>query len=50
MDEIGTPFCITVDGQSAADHTVTIRHRDSMAQDRVAMDQVHRFVSERLET
>ncbi len=35
MDEIGTPFCITVDGQSLEDGTVTVRERDSMAQARV---------------
>ena len=37
QDAIGTPFCITVDHQSAEDGTVTIRHRDSMAQERVAI-------------
>jgi glycyl-tRNA synthetase len=37
QDAIGTPFCITVDHQSAGDGTVTIRHRDSMAQERVAI-------------
>ena len=34
-DEIGTPFCITVDHQTIEDQTVTIRHRDTMKQDRV---------------
>ncbi len=48
MDEVGTPFCITVDGQSATDQTVTVRHRDSMAQDRIAIDSVAAFVGERL--
>lgn len=36
QDAIGTPFCITVDHQTLEDHTVTIRHRDSMEQERVA--------------
>jgi len=36
MDEVGTPFCVTIDGQTAADGTVTVRHRDSMQQERVA--------------
>ena len=35
---MGTPFCITVDHQSLEDNTVTIRHRDSMLQERVAID------------
>ncbi|MGA2233274.1 MAG: glycine--tRNA ligase, partial [Tepidisphaeraceae bacterium] len=38
MDEIGTPFCICIDGQTLQDQTVTIRHRDSMKQDRIALD------------
>ncbi|MCC6307348.1 MAG: glycine--tRNA ligase, partial [Chitinophagaceae bacterium] len=37
MDALGTPFCVTVDHQSKEDHTVTIRHRDSMQQERVAI-------------
>lgn len=38
QDAIGTPFCVTVDHQSLEDGSVTIRHRDSMAQERVAID------------
>ena len=49
QDEVGTPFCITVDGQTATDQTVTVRHRDSMAQDRVSMDQVTDYIGERLQ-
>ncbi|MCF6139934.1 glycine--tRNA ligase [Flavobacterium sp. K77] len=37
QDALGTPFCITVDHQTAEDQTVTIRHRDTMKQDRVAI-------------
>jgi len=37
QDEIGTPFCITIDGESLSDGTVTLRERDSMAQERVAI-------------
>ena len=48
MDEVGTPFCITVDGQTATDRTVTIRHRDSMQQDRVSLDTVAGYLGERL--
>ena len=40
QDEIGTPFCITIDGQSAKDKTVTIRERDSMKQTRVKVDKL----------
>ncbi len=38
QDAIGTPFCITVDHQTLQDNTVTIRHRDSMEQERIAID------------
>ena len=37
QDALGTPFCITVDHQTLEDKTVTIRHRDSMEQERVAI-------------
>jgi glycyl-tRNA synthetase len=40
QDEIGTPFCITVDGQSIKDNTITIRERDSMKQRRVKIDKL----------
>ena len=40
QDAIGTPFCITVDFQTLEDNTVTIRHRDSMEQERVAIDKL----------
>ncbi len=40
QDALGTPFCITVDHQSLEDKTVTIRHRDSMKQDRVAITEL----------
>ncbi|HET9274704.1 MAG TPA: glycine--tRNA ligase [Gemmatimonadales bacterium] len=48
QDEIGTPFCITVDGQTAEDRSVTVRHRDSMQQDRIPIDQVRAYLEERL--
>ena len=44
MDEIGTPYCITVDYQTLDDHTVTVRFRDSMKQERVAVDQIVPFI------
>lgn len=43
QDEIGTPYCITIDHQTLEDGTVTIRHRDSMAQERIAADQITTF-------
>ena len=45
-DEIGTPVCITVDHQTMEDNTVTLRHRDTMAQERVAITDVPRRVLE----
>ena len=45
-DEIGTPVCITVDHQTMEDNTVTLRHRDSMAQERIAITDVPRRVLE----
>jgi glycyl-tRNA synthetase len=41
QDEVGTPFCVTVDGQTLADQTVTIRWRDTLVQERCAIDQLH---------
>jgi glycyl-tRNA synthetase len=48
MDEAGTPFCITVDGDTVANGTVTVRHRDSMTQDRLHLDAVAGYVHERV--
>ena len=41
QDAIGTPFCITIDHQTLEDNAVTIRYRDTMEQERVAIDQLH---------
>jgi glycyl-tRNA synthetase len=48
QDEIGTPFCVTVDFDTLTDQAVTIRERDSMAQERVALDQVEGYLATRL--
>jgi glycyl-tRNA synthetase len=48
QDEVGTPLCITVDHQSLEDNQVTIRDRDTMAQDRVAIDEIEATVASRL--
>jgi glycyl-tRNA synthetase len=44
MDAIGTPFCVTIDKQTKEDGTVTIRHRDSMQQDRIPATQIRELV------
>ncbi|MBU1122024.1 MAG: glycine--tRNA ligase [Candidatus Omnitrophota bacterium] len=48
QDEIGTPFCVTVDVDSLTDKKVTIRDRDTMQQERVAIDEVFNFVDNKL--
>ncbi len=48
QDETGTPFCITVDFDSLDDDAVTVRERDSMAQQRVAISQVQSYLAQRL--
>ena len=48
MDEAGTPFCVTVDGESLVERTVTVRHRDSMQQDRVSLDRLAGFLEDAL--
>lgn len=46
QDAIGTPFCITVDHQTLEDKTVTIRHRDSMQQERIAIDAIRPLLAD----
>ncbi len=48
QDEAGTPWCVTADGQTLEDGTVTVRDRDTLAQERVAMDRVRAWVADRL--
>ncbi len=48
QDEIGTPYCVTVDFDTLDDQAVTVRERDSMAQERIALDQVESFLAARL--
>jgi glycyl-tRNA synthetase len=48
QDEIGTPYCITVDFDSLEDQAVTIRDRDTMAQERIGIDALTGWLSERL--
>ena len=48
MDAIGTPFCVTIDHQTRDDNTVTIRYRDSMIQERIALSEVAKIVAEKI--
>ncbi|MEM1207678.1 MAG: glycine--tRNA ligase [Planctomycetota bacterium] len=48
MDEIGTPFCFTIDGDTATDQTVTVRDRDTLAQERIHLDKVEAFLADKL--
>ena len=48
QDEIGTPFCVTIDGQSTADQTVTVRDRDTLLQERIPATAVATFIRERV--
>ena len=50
QDEIGTPFCVTVDFQTLEDHAVTIRERDSMSQERVPVADLRRIMREKMES
>jgi glycyl-tRNA synthetase len=48
QDELGTPYCVTIDFDSLEDHAVTVRERDSMAQDRVPVEGLVEYLRERL--
>ena len=48
QDEIGTPFCVTVDFDTLDDDAVTVRERDSMRQDRIGLDRVESYLGEQL--
>ncbi|MDI9520386.1 MAG: glycine--tRNA ligase [Bacillota bacterium] len=47
-DEAGTPYCVTVDFDTLEDNTVTVRDRDSMAQERVSLDDLRRYLEEKI--
>ena len=49
QDEIGTPYCITYDFDSAEDNSVTVRDRDTMEQQRIKIDELEKFLEEKLE-
>jgi len=48
QDEVGTPWCVTVDGQTLQDQTVTVRDRDSMQQERVAIADIEGVLRRRI--
>ena len=48
-DEIGTPFCITVDFDTMEDNTVTVRDRDTMEQIRLPIDELSKYIEEKME-
>jgi glycyl-tRNA synthetase len=48
MDEAGTPYCFTIDGQTLQDQTVTVRYRDTGQQERIALDKVGAFMADKI--
>jgi glycyl-tRNA synthetase len=48
QDEVGTPFCITIDPQSTTDQTVTVRNRDTLQQDRIAATALASYLTDKL--
>jgi glycyl-tRNA synthetase len=50
QDAIGTPFCVTIDHQTKEDQTVTIRHRDSMTQERVPISEIRDMIMNAIRT
>jgi glycyl-tRNA synthetase len=50
QDEIGTPFCVTFDYDSLTDNSVTVRHRDTMVQERVSIDKLNAYINFKLKS
>jgi glycyl-tRNA synthetase len=48
QDEIGTPFCVTVDFDTLDDQSVTVRDRDTMAQERIKIDALQEYLAQKL--
>ena len=48
QDEVGTPYCVTIDFDTLEDRAVTVRERDSRAQERISLDQLEAYLAERL--
>ena len=49
QDEVGTPFCVTIDFDTLEDDTVTVRDRDTMEQERIAIGELKKYLVERLD-
>ncbi len=49
MDEIGTPYCVTIDGDTANDESVTVRDRDTMEQDRIKISELTSFIQKKID-
>jgi Glycyl-tRNA synthetase (class II) len=50
QDEVGTPYCLTVDGQTMEDGTITLRNRDTLQQERIAAEHAGTIITARLES
>ena len=50
QDEVGTPFCVTIDGDTLSENVVTVRHRDSMEQERVPAGELVAYLDEAVRT
>lgn len=48
MDEVGTPFCVTIDSENYDAGNVTVRHRDTMDQEIVALSELNQYIREKL--
>src|SRR6185369_2604867 len=48
QDEVGTPFCVTIDFETLNDNAVTVRNRDTMGQERVSLDKVENYLADRI--
>jgi glycyl-tRNA synthetase len=48
QDEIGTPLCVTYDYESIDDNAVTVRDRDTMSQERISVDQLNRYIDDKI--
>lgn len=49
QDAVGTPYCVTIDFETVNDHCVTIRNRDTMEQERIALDELEAYISSRIQ-
>ena len=48
-DEIGTPYCVTIDFDTMEDNKVTVRDRDTMEQERISIDELEEYISKKIE-